>query len=600
MTQRSESSSGDQSFIWAARGKSDRGLSWRIDPVAESLEASYRRLENPADGAYPHAFCHEVGRRLLLAQMQMNSWILRRVEKVDLNAEQAARRRVTLELVVPRDAPLFIDVDERRLRCVPLSVLRRRTLIGLDIRDEDGKAICLPGLRMTQSLDQSLLLAAVASSPQGMATDDLVAAAQDWASDAISGPLEKVRDAYVKLSGEQSPMTQALGANPLFMHVAHRMRHNFTLYAFLDEDDGRHRLISISFEEPTDWRYQRPTLEPEPGSTEPLCYAAGTPEWSLRGSLGRFGLRSTRIRFQVPGAESAASFHFELAAPRDVQIVRATLLAGRPNAPPHRRPSFDRVLGHSPTVGLHAVEVPHGSLCRVQADFRVSARGWLSTMVIATLAILALMVTVAIHSRHRSQLGETEVTNAILLLVTAVAAAAALVAQRDFVGMAARFVTGVRAVVTATLALPIIAAGFLAFRGPSELFSDDHAFAALLVLTALSFFAFILTAVAWGESWWRERRKMFQESPWDMTEPGRPASPRRTKKSQRLEEAFAKGYLDVVRHCKFNTPAVGVASAEGWYGTYEWDDEKQSGAVEALQNGLREPCRCQTCTAWHS
>ena len=67
--------------------------------------------------------------------------------------------------------------------------------------------------------------------------------------------------------------------------------------------------------------------------------------------LAVFGLAPTRIRFQVPAAERAASYHSELVAPEGVRIEKATLLAGRPNEPT-RRPTEDHVIGHD-TLNRH-------------------------------------------------------------------------------------------------------------------------------------------------------------------------------------------------------------------------------------------------------
>ena len=80
-----------------------------------------------------------------------------------------------------------------------------------------------------------------------------------------------------------------------------------------------------------------------------------------------------RIHFPVPAAENAASFHFEIDAPEGVQILEASLLAGLPGNP---NPSFDHVQGSFPTVGLHVIEVPKGSLSRVQIGLPQAHPWW--------------------------------------------------------------------------------------------------------------------------------------------------------------------------------------------------------------------------------
>ena len=572
--------------MWALDDDTARA-EWVVDPTAESLQASAWR--DPR--VLPKPFCIEVGRRVLLAQLQASEWILRRTEKLDLTVEQAVRRTIALEFLVPNSAPVFIDHDGRRLRLVPLSLMRRRTLIGLRMRDEDGRALTLPGLRLTQQLDQSVLLAAAASrqADDWQTSDNLSRAeVQDWIVPAVSGTLHQVQRAYNELAHAEPDSTLGqLRADDLFMNTANRLRHNFTLYLLLDEDDGRHRLLTLQFEEPTDWRYQRPRREEVPSGSHAgeWRYAPGQPSWRhWRAVLARVGLASTRLRFQIPGAEYAASYHVELAAPPGICIVEATLLAGRPNDP-DRHISIDQVVGHAPTVGLHALEIPNGSLCRLQGDFRVTARGWLSTMTIATLVIFLLLVTVVVHEwpdgprAPRDETDTLEITNAILLLVSAAGAAATMVAQRDFSGMAARLVAGLRAAITAALALPVIAAGILIYAGrDSNVLSPKVGLGILIGLTGLACMFFILTLLAWLGSWRHERRPMIQESPWDMTrfsEDVTPAMPELWKPD--------RDFNVVTKEAKFNTAAVGIGTAEGWHSRYSWTDDAQIQAVDILE-----------------
>ena len=556
------------------------GTVWPFDPLAEALAASAWRDA----GAYPAAFCAEVGRRLLLMQLQSSEWILRRVEKINLAGELAVHREVTLEFMVPDIAPVFEDVDATRKWCVPISLMRRRTLIGVDLLDEERHHLTLTGLRMTQQLDQSLILAAALCRHPHLAGDERL---DSWIRRAVSGDLPEVREAYDELAARKPPAPlDELREDDLFLNVVDRLRHNFTLYLFLDEQERRTRHLHISFDEPTDWRYQKPRIEAStaPGRADAMTYVVGTPESRIRGSLARLGVLATRIRFQVPGAESAASFHFELAAPPGVQVVKAALLAGRPNDP-KRHTSLDEVVGHSPTVGLHSVEVPNGSLCRVQADLRVTARGWLSTMAVVTFALAALLVVVSLHVQREVDRGtwhtvpEIETTNAILLLVSATAAAAALVAQRDFAGVAARFVSGIRTVITASLALPIIAAGILTYGGrPTSVMSDGVALWVMWGLTALSAVICVLTLGSFLLSLRSGRTRLIQESPWDMTRLERDSGEPSARASTRVDD-----FCDALVANQFDSSAVGVASAEGWHTTYAWTDEKQCDAVDDLE-----------------
>src|SRR4051812_25484643 len=77
-------------------------LSLTASPMRLSLESSRSLL---CDGELPGPFCAEVGRRLLLAQMDFTTWVLRRVESVSFQGDHSVRRTVTVDLRVRDDAP---------------------------------------------------------------------------------------------------------------------------------------------------------------------------------------------------------------------------------------------------------------------------------------------------------------------------------------------------------------------------------------------------------------------------------------------------------------------------------------------------------------
>ena len=105
-------------------------VEWAADPVLLTLEASSLSRAGKGDQSpaeLPLGFCLEVGRRLLLAELQFNEWTLRRVEKVILDRDRNLARDITVDFCIRPDAPTFVTSDGRRLRLVPLSMMRRRT-----------------------------------------------------------------------------------------------------------------------------------------------------------------------------------------------------------------------------------------------------------------------------------------------------------------------------------------------------------------------------------------------------------------------------------------------------------------------------------------
>src|SRR5215469_17287434 len=91
--------------------------------------------------------CRECGRRLLLLLLRSSSWVSHRTEHVSFRDDRSVVRRVTVEFHVPEQAPVFRGDDEQAYSLVPLSVMRRKTLVNFELRDDDGRAVVLPSLR---------------------------------------------------------------------------------------------------------------------------------------------------------------------------------------------------------------------------------------------------------------------------------------------------------------------------------------------------------------------------------------------------------------------------------------------------------------------
>jgi hypothetical protein len=558
----------------------DDQLVWVHDPVDLGLQASRGSRDTP-DERPPLHLCMELGRRLLLAELEFSDWVARRVECVHFERDRSVSRKISVEFVVRNDAPVFVTRNGRRVFLVPLSIMRRRTLVNFNMEDETGGRLPMLGLRFTQQLDASMLFAAAATASLTQALDDRV---KEFIVDVVAGAANTVDEKIESFSSESPPAhLEFLTQNALFLEILHRLHRNFTLYACLDAAQGLHRILNLSFDEPTYWRLQHANF-PGEGTAEvmyePNIKVSSLKRFGLHMST-KLGLKATRFRFQAPAAENAASYHFEATAPPGVRIVQASLLAGRPHEP-KRHLSADRIVGHKPVVGLHAVEIPNNSLCRAQIDLRVPCRGWLAQLVTSCALIFAVLLSVVIHWPAAPRWSEQQLTNVVLILVSASAATATLVAQRDFHGLGAYMVTHLRAIGVMSLLLPILAAGYIVYEGsprPSPAAEHKIQIAMLILLFAAGVF-FIISLCAFGLSWWGDRVRDEQTSPWDMTAPREP-----TKESaigRRRGDVLERDYWNALRRLKFNSPAIGIQSAEGWHHKYSWTDPKQQAAVKDL------------------
>jgi hypothetical protein len=583
---------------------------WRLDPIKQALKI-VSNMSSAEAGAnvkkLPDALCGELGLRILMASVSMSSWMLRRVEKVAFERDRSVSKRIDIEFRVPHYAPVCVDSDGVEFWLVPLALMNRRTLVNLQIQDENARAISLPGMRLTQELDQSVLLAAAAAECAAKPSEGEMDVLRDFIRNFIAGEHEQVivqRQTITLTRGERSDrnaagpsakeaswsrrresaqpgicLPESLGdlvAKPLVSWAANRLERGFTLYLFLPVSMGRSRRIQMSFEEPTDWLYQVPKeASSNDGSPrERWTYEPMARPWWIRFPqiLSRLGLRSTRIRFEVPAAESASSYHFEASAPHGVRIESATLIAGRPNED-QVRPSFDRVEGHYPTIGLHAVEIPNESLCQTQLELVIPARGWLTTMLVSCLVIVA--VTSVVWQAATRGFVPDQVTNIVLVLVTTSAGAATLIAQSEFRGVAARLVAYLRALGAVAVTLPVVEAGVLVANWRTwESNSEAPAWAqrAMMLTVGLGVVIFLLTLAAWTRSraaeWWRPVR-----SPWDMT----------VEKDVAMKPASQES---AIRSFGFRAAAVGIRSAEAWRKEYWWSDALQREAVSSLYERL--------------
>ncbi|MCD5341581.1 hypothetical protein LR392_04980 [Arthrobacter sp. AK04] len=565
-------------------------VEWMLDPTGQALSISHNR------DALPDPFCGEIGRRLLLAEMQFSRWVVRRVEKVCFDEDRNVTRRLTVDFNVRDDAPLITDKVGDRFWIVPISLMRRRTLVNMRITDEIGHVLPTPGIRLTQQLDESILLAATVTVEASPAQQEV----REFIRKLVAGSREETKAAVALFegsNGEPSPCLAPLTKSPIVRAVVYLLRRNFSLYVFLPagtkgKPERRHRLLNLEFSEPTGWRRMSPrmrhldegllyTHDDRPASGARFSQASS---WKLR-QLGRklgtsipaaVGLLPTSIRLQVPGAENAASYHLELTAPAGVEVVRARLLAGRPNED-NRPYTNDRVVGHTATVGLHGVEIPNGSLCQAQIDFRVTSRGWLTNAVFSCALVGVVLLSLSLQaSEHAVSWSTGQVTNIIALLITVAAAVGAMIAHSSFTGVAARMVARLRGLAAVAVAQPIVASGALAFAdetdsGTSKVRLDETVLAVLWSSTYLAVAVFLLIGSALVFSLNCERRGTKLASPWDMTT------------DDNSDQQSPTNYRDALREYGFTGPAIGILSAEGWHERYAWTNEKQDSAVGALE-----------------
>jgi hypothetical protein len=541
---------------------------WRLPPVL-----SLRDIE--ADPAA--RCCLNCGASLLLLLLRWNTWVSHRTEHVTFRDDRSVVRRVTAEFHIPDRAPVFAGDDDQNYRLVPLSMMRRKTAVNFSLRDEDGHSVVQPTLRQNQAITESVLLAcadAVLGPADGEPTAIGAAAARITVAcfihQVVSGDQQQLSAAYRSLEERTAPpAVLRLADQQIFRALLDRLADNFVLWVMIPAGAPRRRVLTFSCDEPLHLRYRKP------GYTVEGHYKLGENLNPLHPVVWRsaLGLTTTRVRFPVPAAENTDSFHFEIDAPKGVQIAEASLLAGRPGA---RKPSFDHVQGGFPTVGLHVIEVPNGSLSRVQVGLQVVTRGWLMTSTLSAWAIFALLVACW---RLRGNLQPDSGAPALILVAVA-AGVAALIAQSASHGLAAHLLKWARALVAISASLPLVVATSAALE-PRH---SPHVLHMLEASIAGSGAIASVLSVVCLLSWYRLHRSA--SSPWEQYHDRTEMPPR--------PETFRTAAVEY----GYDRPAMRVDSAEGWRRDFEWDEAAQEKLVKALEEAPSQICQHAIGRGW--
>jgi hypothetical protein len=527
------------------------------------------------------ARCDKCGLAMLRLFVNSSKWVVRRVERIDFLNDRMVRRRVSVDCVTPRDAVALGLGSDQVTRVLPLTIMRKKSLLNFDLRSHEGEPIPLLGLRESQALTHAVVRAWAV---RALDADEIDAAVDRWLWRAVSGAQAQMVHAYKEMWAADTGQALArLRDDDVFRAVLDRLADSFLLYTTDDRPVGQRHVIKFSYDEPLTLRYRWAGYVGHPD--EPRYAEGGTLGWWRRTPLtARLGLRPTLVRFPVPAAELAASFHFEVTAPPDVSIVQAALLAGRPNRRPrqereidpdgdpheptqamldHKPPSFDHVAvsGHS-TVDLHVAEVPYGGLARAQVSLQASTQGWLPTAAMACWLTTATLAAAFLAHHPRSDISAT-------VLVTFTAGIVALLARPDRHRMVTRLLSAVRNLAGVSSSLALAAAVVFAFV------PDDDNRHVLLGSLAL---ASVLPSAAVSLSWVLALSKVYdtaQLSPWEQHCPEHGNADKLLKRvdvelARSLEnDEFA--YDTAVQTLRFDRPAIRVASSEGTRERFPWD-----------------------------
>jgi hypothetical protein len=546
------------------------------------------------------AACELCGLTMLKLFINSSAWVVRRVEHVAFIDECTVRRNVSIDYAAPKDAVMFSRPSGQQVRILPLAIMRRKSLVKFDFRDHSGRALPMLGLRQNQALTLAVIRAwAAAALKSHTPAEDLSQETGDFLDDVIAGDQTELWHAFKRMwKAEAGSQLCRLGTDDYFRAVLDRLADSFVLYGLHDEPFGERRLVKFSYDEPLTLRYTKSTYQPH--NPDSRKEAREKPEdtplpwWHWRALCSAMGFLPTRIKFPVPAAELARSFHFEITAPPEVSIIKAALLAGRPKPEPRpaattpaasatgqikrpatmrdrerRRPSFDSITGGYPTVDLHVAEVPYGSRSRAQVEVEARVGGWFGTAVLSSWLASGILLFAYLASPQLG-IGST-------LLMSFAAGLAVLLVRQDPHRLVTRLLSKVRLLATFAALLALAAAVVMASNNP-----DTHSW--LLTLFIASLVPTLLIFTSWLLALSRSLRGKPKESPWEHHRPRKsklesedPELATQLKNETRHETLARKmedkPYPYDWAHHKlgFPRPAIRVASSEGERHTHKWD-----------------------------
>jgi hypothetical protein len=462
------------------------------------------------------------------------------------------RRRVSIDFTVPETAPVVV-LGDTSYRVLPLTIMRRKSLVNFDLRDEVDRSVPLLGLRQNQAITLALAEAWACTVAR---VDQPPVEVREFLAAIVSGTQETMMTAYHDVraraqEGETQDAVVDLFRCRLFSRLLERLTEDFVMFALVPDEQPSRRVFKFRYDEPLSRRYREPK-SPDNGFS-------GTPPpvrwWNLQPVLVALGWRPARIRFPTPAAENAYSYHFEVHAPEGTEIVSAQILAGRPGGDEtgaSRRPSVDYVTGRFSSIDLHVVDVERGSISRAQVDLRVALDSWLVLAVGTALLTVGALCWAASRVGHLAVSGGPSLDRsaASALFITFAAAMAVILWRPPAHRMDMRLLSKVGLLAYTPPLVLLMAAALLVFENAARL--QDHL---LWLVAPASLVAVVLTVTAVCTA-----RDAFREhvlSPWEQ---GRHVDSIARAGHERGEHCAT--FAAANAHLRFDTPAIKVASAE--------------------------------------
>ncbi|CAA9472016.1 MAG: hypothetical protein AVDCRST_MAG67-263 [uncultured Solirubrobacteraceae bacterium] len=316
-------------------------------------------------GSWPDERYEQASESVALACLELLTdeprWIHRRVETIDLLAQELVRRQVTVDFTLPAALLDDLRIGPDGPWCVPIAILEKRPLRNFDLREHDESRPIL-GASSGGPITAGIVTAAarLATAPDALEPEVASLLALIARSD-----LEDARGAMIELrarAARSSQIARVVGDDTSGYFLA-TFAESYMLIALLGDPSGR-RILKYAYDEHLRF---------------------GGRASRARRLARRLGWSPFVVDVAVPTAAHAASYHAEVVVPEELRLD-AWILDARSDEllSTDIERSVDRGSLHAPRVALDAEPLLVAAISPERAD--------LPTLAFATSAVTTLLL----------------------------------------------------------------------------------------------------------------------------------------------------------------------------------------------------------------
>ncbi len=396
-----------------------------------------------------HSTIGKVGAFYLLNE---STWIARHVEAIEIESDTSGRRRLTVDVELPRDPRTVLDTHGgEALFCLPFALLAKHPPTShIDVRDEAGNALPLLTRAENGWISSDAVRAAMLENRghlyEGFEEDldDLVFVDPEWIEPAVAAGvmLEAIDDA--------GPGADRLG------RVVQDLAVCSMLWVSLWGVPGERRVVKLSYaitferpplvlhnDEEVSVTVQYPEEDGRPNASFSMIDDQGSIRW--RDTCARLlspvwtalGWKSLDVQVSFPDLRGAHTYHMQVVAPEGLTLAGIEAEGDGPQEPGRH---CDGMRAH-----LYLPDTDAVGSGPIRFTLKVERRGFLNLSLMATVLTAGGLWLAQAHAHKAQDQSVNQISAAVLLVLPALLAV--FVIRQTEHPIVTRMLAGVRALV---------------------------------------------------------------------------------------------------------------------------------------------------------